>query len=353
MAAVDQAIYWGAQIGDQLTGEQAPWDMNAVNQFEALAGKRRLARRLHLALRRLPTALHVLPLPHDADGKHPRPRRDPLLQLGLPVDLRSRAASTSPDFQLADVIAGRYDTYIREFADRGAAWGHPFFLRFNWEMNGNWFPWGEGVNGNQPGEYVAAWRHVHDIFTAVGATNATWVWCPNVDSGTSSLRPAPLYPGDAYVDWTCLDGYNWGTNPARRRLAELQRDLRLDLRAIAEDRPGKPMMIGEVGLHRATAASKADWIKDMLTSMPDRASRKIRGLIWFEMNDRGIDWPIESSPSVKNAFARASAIRSTSVTSSAKSKQARSPPRSADHGTASLPKVFSARGKRGPGRPPW
>jgi hypothetical protein len=23
-------IYWGAQIGDQLTGEQAPWDMSAV-----------------------------------------------------------------------------------------------------------------------------------------------------------------------------------------------------------------------------------------------------------------------------------------------------------------------------------
>ena len=50
-------------------------------------------------------------------------------------------------------------------------------------MNGNWFAWMEGVNGNQPGEYVAAWRHVHDIFTAVGATNVSWVWCPNVDPG--------------------------------------------------------------------------------------------------------------------------------------------------------------------------
>src|SRR3954454_12284585 len=33
------AIYWGAQIGDQLTGEQAPWDMNAVYKFERIAGK--------------------------------------------------------------------------------------------------------------------------------------------------------------------------------------------------------------------------------------------------------------------------------------------------------------------------
>ena len=111
------------------------------------------------------------------------------------------------------MIEGRYDAYIREFAEAAKAWGHPFFLRFNWEMNGNWFAWSEGVNGNQPGEYVAAWRHVHDIFTSVGATNATWVWCPNVDPGKEFDDLALALSGRRYVDWTCLDGYNWGTNP--------------------------------------------------------------------------------------------------------------------------------------------
>jgi beta-mannanase len=48
-------------------------------------------------------------------------------------------------------------------------------------MNGTWSPWAVGVNGNTAAHYVAAWRHVHRIFTKVGATNATWVWCPNVD----------------------------------------------------------------------------------------------------------------------------------------------------------------------------
>ena len=81
------------------------------------------------------------------------------------------STKVEPDFQLSDVISGRYDSYIREFATAAKAWDHPFFLRFNWEMNGNWFPWHEGVNGNQAGESVKAWRHVHDIFTAVGATN--------------------------------------------------------------------------------------------------------------------------------------------------------------------------------------
>ena len=89
------------------------------------------------------------------------------------------------------MIAGTYDAYIREFAEGARDWGHPFFLRFNWEMNGDWFPWAERVNGNQPGEYVAAWRHVHDIFTAVGATNATWVWCPYADSKPRLGAAAP------------------------------------------------------------------------------------------------------------------------------------------------------------------
>ena len=58
-------------------------------------------------------------------------------------------------------------------------------------MNGSWFPWSEGVNGNRAGEYVAAWRHVHDIFTAVGATNVTWVWCPNVDYNNNLAGARP------------------------------------------------------------------------------------------------------------------------------------------------------------------
>ena len=100
-----------------------------------------------------------------------------------------------PDFQLSDVIAGTYDSYIREFAEAARDWGHPFFLRFNWEMNGNWFPWSEGVNGNQPGEFVAAWRHVHDIFTAVGADNVDLGLVPERRPRTaSSTTSAPSTP---------------------------------------------------------------------------------------------------------------------------------------------------------------
>ncbi len=54
------------------------------------------------------------------------------------------------------------------------------------------------MNGNQAGDYVAAWQHVHDGVAATGATNVQWVWSPNVPYwGSTGL--AGLYPGTAYL----------------------------------------------------------------------------------------------------------------------------------------------------------
>jgi hypothetical protein len=210
---------------------------------------------------------------------------------------------SQPDFELSDVIAGRHDSFIRSFATAAKNWGHPFFLRFNWEMNGRWFPWSEGVNGNRTGEYVAAWRHVHDIFSSVGATNATWVWCPNVDPDNIFQGLGQLYPGDQYVDWTCLDGYNWGTNPAKpdrwRTFDQLYRSTYDKI--VNTIAPSKPMIIGEVG-STEYGGSKAAWIADALNKVPAQYP-KIRGLLWFEKYDDGMDWPIETSGSSIDAFA--------------------------------------------------
>jgi hypothetical protein len=210
-----------------------------------------------------------------------------------------------PDFQLSDVISGRYDDYIRGFAEAAKSWGHPFFLRFNWEMNGNWFPWSEGVNGNQPGEYVAAWRHVHDIFTSVGATNVSWVWCPNVDPGREFGDIAPMYPGDDYVDWTSLDGYNWGTNPVRpARWMTFDQLFSSTYHKIVDTiAPSKPMVIGEVG-STEYGGSKAGWIKEMLHNLPT-AYPAIHGLLWFDkfVPGENMDWQLDSSAGATSAFA--------------------------------------------------
>jgi hypothetical protein len=291
-------LYWGAWIGSQLTGTAAPWDMNAVAKFEQLTGK--------------PVSLIEFSSPFADCSESPCSYfsfpREPFASIrahgAIPFfswgSQSIPGSANQPDFQLADILAGSHDNYIRTWATRAAEWGHPFFLRFDWEMNGSWFPWGAGANGNQPGEFIAAWRHVHDIFTSVGATNATWVWCPYVNQ-TDSF--ASVYPGDSYVDWTCLDGYNWGTNPAApygwRTFDQLYSAPYATITGTLA--PSKPMVIGETAASEY-GGSKAAWIEDMFEALPARYPQ-VRGLVWFENVANAMDWPIETSQSATDAFA--------------------------------------------------
>jgi hypothetical protein len=294
-------LYWGATIGDHLTGTQAPWDIGAVSKFADLTGKQ-----LSLVNVFVPFA-NCPPTPCSFYKFAPGMMESIREHGAIPLFSWSSQAIPSrleePDFQLSDVIAGTYDSYIRSFAEEARDWGHPFFLRFNWEMNGNWFPWSEGVNGNREGEFVAAWRHVHDIFTAVGADNVSWVWCPNIDPYGIFQGLGPLYPGDAYVDWTGLDGYNWGTNPTKpdRWMSFDELYGSTYQRITGTLAPSKPLLIGEMS-STEYGGSKANWIRDTLAKIPTNYP-KIGGLLWFDTYIEGMDWPIESSSAATSAFA--------------------------------------------------
>jgi mannan endo-1,4-beta-mannosidase len=303
--AKPKPAYWGAWIGDQITGEDAPWDMGAVTYFEQLVGK-------------APSLIEFSSPWQICGGKgctpyeFPREAVENIRGYGaIPVyswgaESSPRSSENQPEFQLADIIGGAYDGYIAQFATEAREWGHPFFLRPNWEMNGSWFPWSELSNGNGPGQYVAAWRHIHDIFAAVGASNATWLWCPYADTEKRLKKTPlkPLYPGNGYVDWTCLDGYNWGRNPVNpkpwRSFGELFDPAYKEVtKKVA---PRKPLMLAEFATS-PNGGHKAAWIREMFEKLPHRYPR-IRAFIYFNTVDRGIDWPLETSPPAAKAFAK-------------------------------------------------
>jgi Glycosyl hydrolase family 26 len=293
------SIYWGAWMGRQLTGNEAPWDMHAVEKFEGMAGKKMSIVQFGSPFANCAEECYFYNFPTEPMQKVREHGSIPFLSWS------SQSIPThteEPDYQLSDVAEGDYDSYIKRFAKDAAAWGHPFFLRFDWEMNGNWFPWNAGANGNNAAEYVAAWRHVHDIFAAAGATNATWVWCPNVDPGDDFVGLKSLYPGDSYVDWTCLDGYNWGTGPhSPNKWIGFDQLFRSTYNEITQEiAPEKPMIIGETSSSEI-GGSKADWITEALTKIPTQYPQ-IRGLLWFERYDNEMDWPIETSSSATSAF---------------------------------------------------
>ena len=213
------------------------------------------------------------------------------------------AGTNQPQYQLSKIISGTFDLYITKWADDSKAWGHPYFLRFAPEMNGNWFPWSEQVNGNQPGEYVLAWRHVHDIFTTEGVTSVTWVWSPNVEyPGSTPLEG--LYPGDEYVDWLGIDGYNWGTVPhpdvtGWETFSEVFTQTYTHITALST----KPLMVAETA-STEQGGCKANWITDAYSTQIPSNFEKIKAIIWFNEN-KETDWRIESSPAAQNAFATA------------------------------------------------
>lgn len=204
---------------------------------------------------------------------------------------------------LSAIASGAYDSSIAAWAAAAKAWRHPFFLLLDEEMNGTWYPYSPGQQGNTAADFVAAWRHMHDIFASVGATNVTWVWCPNtIYPGSSPL--AALYPGNAYVDWTGINGYNWG-NGNWKSFGPLFAPTYEALLRIA---PDKPIMIGETASAEA-GGSKAAWITQALSVDVPKHFDRVKALLWFNWRiyekSRWWPWEIESSVSSQEAFRNA------------------------------------------------
>ena len=208
------------------------------------------------------------------------------------------AGAAQPAYALATIIAGNHDAYIRQWARDAASWGQPLYLRFAHEMNGTWYPWGIGVNGNTSAEYVAAWRHVVDIFRQEGATNVRWVWSPNV-AYPGSTPFAQVYPGDAYVDWAGLDGYNWGTSQPWSQWASLASIFGASYDAVTR-LTSKPLLLAETA-STELGGDKAKWItQGLLTDVPSRFPR-VRAVVWFHEN-KETDWRVNSSSSALAAY---------------------------------------------------
>lgn len=210
-----------------------------------------------------------------------------------------------PDFQLRDIIDGSHDGLIWRWATQAASYDKPLMIRFAHEMNGDWYPWSEAVNGNRPGEFVAAWRHIHEIFEVAGADNVTWVWNPNVETPWS-LPLAGLFPGHDVVDMVAIDGYNAGTAlpwGGWRSAESILGWALADLRAAA---PGLPVIIGETA-STESGGDKAGWIRDMFSWL-DSDNPDISMVIWFD-EPKETAWWVGSSQWSALSFAEAGADR--------------------------------------------
>ena len=102
------------------------------------------------------------------------------------------------------IAAGEYDDYLRSYAQSVRNFRYAVVIGFGHEMNAPWYSWGYGHV--PPAVFVAAWRHIVDVFHGEGADNVTWLWTINQDRpGTGPI--ASWWPGAKYVTWVGIDGY--------------------------------------------------------------------------------------------------------------------------------------------------
>jgi hypothetical protein len=206
-----------------------------------------------------------------------------------------------PLFSLSALASGSYDDYIGKWALSLKNLSAPIFLRTMHEMNGDWYPWCGTVNGNRPADFIAAWRHIRDLFRKAESDKLVWVWSPYTESipdepGNQFLD---YFPGEEEVDWLALDGYNWGSTRTWSRWQSFTGVFLKGYGQLLRLSDTKPILIGEVGCAEE-GGDKSAWIGEAFEALRKRFAR-INGLVWFNI-DKECDWRIESSPESMASF---------------------------------------------------
>ncbi len=199
------------------------------------------------------------------------------------------------------INAGLFDDRFREWARAAKQAGGRVLLRFGFEFNGDWFSW-----GGDPVGFVEAWRRVHGLFREQGAENVEWVWAANVTShpGGADNSMHRYYPGDAFVDWVAVDGYNWGDEHKPwhkwRSAEELFEDVLDEFDRRYAD---KPIMIAEIGCPEGAGDRKAEWIREAYAYFRRRG--QVRAVVWFNLDKRRegeLNFRLDSSVGALRAF---------------------------------------------------
>ena len=225
-------------------------------------------------------------------------------------------------FDSNKIISGSEDDVIRKTAQQMKAFGHEFFMRYCWEMDGS----RKQGTVKGPKQFNEAWRHMYRIFQEEGATNVIWTWTANAAGFkdkrkyTNNEPPAPyFYPGDEYVDWIASDGYNWGVSK-RNQGDRWRQALEIfdEFMVFARAHP-KPIMVGEYGAQEQTQDPEAKpyWMRhahDTFMDKPKTADCKhcgaysdVAAVVYFDV-DYGShgDWRIMSSDATLTAYKEAS-----------------------------------------------
>jgi hypothetical protein len=194
------------------------------------------------------------------------------------ISWQARVSATNTNLKWRAIANGTYDRFITSAAARVKAYNNPVFIAFDPEFDTH-------NDKGTPADYVAAYRHVYNVFKAKGVTNAAFAWITSgyigASNGTKILQG---YPGDAYVDWVGWDPYNFYRCNGTAWKTFAQKVTPTYDWLIQHGLGKKPFMLSEYGTQYDTgnAARSKAWhaaIPSALKSLPN-----LKALIRFDAN---------------------------------------------------------------------
>ncbi len=208
------------------------------------------------------------------------------------------ASIDQPRYSYAAILRGDWDIYFKTFAEQARIYGGPVILIPFEEMNGDWYPWSGTKNGNSPAQHIDAYRYIREFFR--DTPNVKFGWAVNGDSvpDTAGNRIADYYPGDAFVDYVGVDGFNFGD--PWMTFDEIYGSALQQLKTFK-----KPIYI--FSMASADGPKKAAWIADALTAELPKYP-EVKGWVWFNENKER-DWRVWSDDASLEAFKKAIRIK--------------------------------------------
>jgi Glycosyl hydrolase family 26 len=205
--------------------------------------------------------------------------------------------STHTQYPWGAIASGALDrSVIVPEAERLRAYRRKVFLSFGAESDTS------VSNADTPAAYVAAWRHIHDVFARLQVHNVVWVWTTTgYLPHTSTI--AAMYPGNAYVNWIGYDPYNTFTC-SDSPWQDFAQTVGPFYRWLSAKRFDKPIMLAEYGSAPDSAEPKleASWYSGIVPAL--QLYPHIKALILWNAATTQCDFRLSSMSAVARAAYR-------------------------------------------------
>jgi mannan endo-1,4-beta-mannosidase len=207
--------------------------------------------------------------------------------------------SKAPAYRLSAIAAGKFDPQLRALALQIKALPHGAIVRPMPDPNTPWYAWSGTVNGNRPGDYVRAWKHVRKVLLKTAGKKVKLLWSVYARSVPDAKNNAlsVYFPGAKQVDLVGADAYNFGNADGLTWTAPA--DLFAPAYGTIQALAKKPFWISETG-STAKGGDEGAWIGAL--GQLGKTMPKLTGVVWYDVKDTTGDFRVPRSGAAGAAF---------------------------------------------------